>query len=178
MNWAGNHCSVGRRAGAGRVSSGWARPGGKRQCGAVIIEFAIAASLFLMLILATLDLGALLWAHMTLQYAVREGARYSVVNQGRIDSDPSCDDVIRVIQRNSMGLTAVLNPRYEIQINNGTPHTEQIRLGGSCTSGMFGRRGDLVILRLTAKWLLATPYFGGGREYEFSVATIMQNEEH
>lgn len=177
MKWAGNNFGGGRRAGAVGVSSGWAR-WRRRQGGVATLEFALAAPIVLALIFSTFDLSLRLWAQMTLQYAVREGARYSVVDQGHIDSDPSCDDVIGVIQRNSMGLTAILNPRYEITINNGKPHTEQIRLGGSCMSGMFGGRGDLVTLRLTAKWPGITPFFGGVPAYEFSVAAIMQNEEH
>jgi hypothetical protein len=151
----------------------------QRQRGAALLEFAIVGPLLLLLIFVTIDLSLVLWAHMTLQYAVREGARYSVVDQGTLDNDPACRDVIRVIQKNSMGLTTLLNPTYEIAINNSGFQTHTIGPGGNCTAQMFGKRGELMVLRLTAKWPLFTPYLQDslrGPYYQFSVAATMQNE--
>jgi TadE-like protein len=160
---------------------GTARVTRRHQRGAALVEFAIVAPLLLLLILVTIDLSLLLWAHITLQYAVREGARYAVVNHGNLDSSPACGDVIRVIQQNSMGLTDLLKPIYQIAINNGTFQDYPIEPDGSCPVGMFGGRGDLMVLKMTAKWPLFTPYLKGwlhGPHYQFSVAATMQNEAH
>jgi hypothetical protein len=158
----------------------------RRQCGAAMLEFAIAAPIVLGLILIMMDLSLMLWAQMTLQYAVREGARYAVVDHGNIDSSPTCNSVIGVIEDNSMGLTNILNPRYEIQINDGKNPSNGQSTGidltsNSCTGAMFGQRGDLMVLKLTATWPLATPLLQkllGESGYTFSVSAIMQNEEH
>jgi Flp pilus assembly protein TadG len=46
--------------------------------GAALLEFAIAATVFLTLTFAVLELGRLLWVHNALADAARRGARYAV----------------------------------------------------------------------------------------------------
>lgn len=46
--------------------------------GAAIVEFAVAATVFLTLTFAVLELGRLLWVHNALTDATRRGARYAV----------------------------------------------------------------------------------------------------
>ncbi|KVN98547.1 hypothetical protein WJ69_34410 [Burkholderia ubonensis] len=148
-----------------------------------MIEFAIAAPVVLALILIMMDLSLMLWAKMTLQYAVREGARYSVVDQGVIDNSPFCGGVIKKINDNSMGLAHILDATYEISVNNGVLRPIKIDPAASnCPSSMFGSRGDLVMLKLTAHWPLVTPMLAHllhvPKSYQFDVVTTMQNEEH
>jgi Flp pilus assembly protein TadG len=136
------------------------RLSGRLQRGVALLEFAILAPLLLLLILAMVDLSLLLWAHMTLQYAVREGARYAVVDHGVVDANPSCSEIIGVIQDKAMGLTKLMPTTY-----------------GCSGAG----RGQLTVLKVTASWPLFTPYLQDllhGPQYQFSVAATMQNEEH
>jgi len=49
--------------------------------GAALVEFAIAATVFLAAVFAVLEVGRLLWTHNSLVDATRRGARYAV-NQG------------------------------------------------------------------------------------------------
>ena len=56
--------------------------GGER--GAALVEFAIAATVFLTLTFGVLELGRLLWVHNALTDAARRGARYAV-NQPKSD---------------------------------------------------------------------------------------------
>jgi Flp pilus assembly protein TadG len=46
--------------------------------GAALVEFAIAATVFLTVTFAVLELGRLLWVHNALADAARRGARYAV----------------------------------------------------------------------------------------------------
>jgi Flp pilus assembly protein TadG len=48
--------------------------------GATLVEFAIAASAFLMVMFAVLEFGRLLWLHNALTDAARRGARYAVLH--------------------------------------------------------------------------------------------------
>jgi len=151
----------------------------RKQSGTTVVEYAIIAPLLFFLILVVFDISLLMWARMTLQYAVREGARYAVVDQENIGASPACGDVIRVIQQSSMGLTGILKPSYEIQINGQAPAAVKASSGG-CPAEMFGKRGDLVVLRLHANWPLLTPYLPrlAGQGYPFSVTATMRNEEN
>lgn len=52
-----------------------------KQRGATLVEFSIAATVFLMAMFAVLEFGRVLWTHNALADAARRGARYAVVNQ-------------------------------------------------------------------------------------------------
>src|SRR5882724_7344243 len=58
---------------------------GNRQRGATLVEFSIAATVFLMAMFAVLEFGRVLWTHNALADAARKGARYAVLHsQGDI----------------------------------------------------------------------------------------------
>ena len=48
--------------------------------GASLVEFSIAATVFLMVMFAVIEFGRALWTHNALADAARKGARYAVVN--------------------------------------------------------------------------------------------------
>jgi Flp pilus assembly protein TadG len=50
----------------------------RNERGAAIVEFAVAATVFLTLTFGVLELGRLLWVHNALTDATRRGARYAV----------------------------------------------------------------------------------------------------
>src|SRR6266404_4649023 len=52
----------------------------RRQRGATLVEFAIAATVFLTVMFAVLEFGRALWVHNALADAARRGARYAVVH--------------------------------------------------------------------------------------------------
>ena len=59
----------------------------KGERGAALVEFAIAATVFLTAMFAILEFGRALWVHNALTDAVRRGARYAVIHRASdIDS--------------------------------------------------------------------------------------------
>jgi hypothetical protein len=52
----------------------------KGECGATLVEFSIAATVFLMAMFAILEFGRVLWTHNALTDAARRGARYAVLH--------------------------------------------------------------------------------------------------
>jgi len=52
----------------------------KNQRGATLVEFAIAATVFLTVMFAVLEFGRALWVHNALTDAARRGARYAVLH--------------------------------------------------------------------------------------------------
>jgi Flp pilus assembly protein TadG len=53
------------------------RPGKSGERGATLVEFAIAATVFLMAMFAVIEFGRALWVHNALADAARRGARYA-----------------------------------------------------------------------------------------------------
>ncbi len=52
-----------------------------KQRGATLVEFSIAATVFLLAMFAVLEFGRALWTHNALADAARRGARYAAVNK-------------------------------------------------------------------------------------------------
>ncbi|MDD5250355.1 MAG: TadE/TadG family type IV pilus assembly protein [Rhodocyclaceae bacterium] len=156
---------------------------GSRQRGSSIVEFALVAPVFFFLFLAVIEFGILFWVNLTMQHAVREGARYAVTGQSNLDPNASDQQrynaVIQDIKNNSMGLYGMLNPTIAITINGGS--SQSYSNSASYNGGMFGGPGDIIVLQLNCAWPiitpLAKPFFAGtDGQYQFSVAATMRNE--
>lgn len=147
----------------------------RRQRGASVVEFAIVAPLLFFLLFGMIDLCVLFWVNLTMQHAVREGARYAVT--GRSDLDPDSRNqqrylaVIAKIKDSSMGLFDRVEPRI-----NGVGYGDPSKY----SAGMFGAAGEIVVIRIDCAWPLLTPlvqpFFQDGK-YRFTVAAAMRNEE-
>jgi Flp pilus assembly protein TadG len=151
-----------------------------KQRGVVTVEFALLAPLLFLLVCIAMDLGIALWVNLTMQYAVREGVRYSVTGQSNLDPSATNQQrylaIIQKIKDSSMGLYGAVSPNYAITINGKTQaYSSQASYGSS----MFGNPGDIVVLQINCIWPLLTPlvspFFAGGK-YSFSVAATMRNE--
>jgi Flp pilus assembly protein TadG len=167
------------------IASGRVRGVGAKMRGAAIVEFALIAVAYLILILGLFEFATLFWVNLTMQYAVREGARYAIT--GRADLGPSrYESIIAKMKDSSMGQWDVVNPVIAITINNGA--TQTYSNSAQYTAGMFGTAGDIVVFRLNCQWPLITPVsnllrivnptsvFFPGNNYAFSVAATMRNE--
>jgi Flp pilus assembly protein TadG len=149
----------------------------RRQHGNAILEFALVAMLFITLLTSVAELGLMFWATLSMQHAVREGARYSVTGLSDLDPSPTNPNrynaVIARIRDQSMGLYDTVSPTVTVQTIDtaGALHT----VGGTS----FGNPGDITVIRLDCHWPLVTPFlrpfFPGGR-YDFSVSATMRNE--
>jgi Flp pilus assembly protein TadG len=153
----------------------------RRQRGVSTVEFAFIAPILLALLCAAFDFGVSMWVNLTMQYAVREGARYAVTGQDNLDPNASDQQrylaIIQEIKDSSMGLYNMVNPSYTITINGQTAQSYNTQ--GSYSTGMFGNPGDIIVLQLNCTWPMLTPllrpFFQNGN-YAFSVAATMRNE--
>lgn len=146
----------------------------RRERGASAVEFAIVAPLLFFLLFAIIDVCAMFWVTLTMQHAVREGARYAVT--GRADLDPNASNqqrfraVIEKMRENSMGLYERVQPQI-----NGIGYGDAAKYN----DGMFGAAGEIFVLQVDCSWRVLTPllqpFFDNGT-YRFSVAATMRNE--
>jgi Flp pilus assembly protein TadG len=143
----------------------------RRQRGASAVEFALIAPVLFLLLLLALDLGISLWVNLTMQYAVREGARYAVT--GRADQTPGerLNSVVAVISSQSLGYYDSICTPLSV---NGTVSS------AANAASVLGGAGDIIVVRVDCSWKLATPIvaavFPNG-VYKFAVAATMQNEQ-
>lgn len=139
-----------------------------------MVEFAIVLPLLLLLLMAIFEFGVLFWVNMTMQHAVREGARYAIT--GRDDLDPNPDEsgiklrpaaVLEKIRSSTQGLYDSVVKGYSV--------TDP---GGDALAG-FGGPGQIVVIHLQCSWPLLTPlvrpFFNDGI-YTFTVSSAMRNE--
>jgi hypothetical protein len=152
-----------------------------RQRGVAMIEFALTAPVFLLLIFLIIDFSYLFWVNLTMQHAVREGVRFAVV--GRTLADPNdpqgqtqlnhCDSAKEFIRRNAMGLYDKLNPTIAFNTVDASGNVVPVP-SGSCWSA-----GQIIMVDATTEMPLLTPlvrpFFPDGT-YVFSVSTTMKNE--
>jgi Flp pilus assembly protein TadG len=110
--------------------------------GQTLVETAISLSIFLLLVLGTIDFGYLISTKVTLQNAVRQGGRYAITGQCITGSDGSCsmtryNSIMQVVENTSLGVAAA----SEIQIRC----TDN---GGGCPTNAGGP-GDVVTITVT-----------------------------
>jgi Flp pilus assembly protein TadG len=152
--------------------------------GAALVEFALIAPILFFLIAMIMELGIMFWVNLTMQYAVREGARYSVTGQNNLDpasaNKQRYEAVLRKINDSSLGLYAMVSP---VVVVNGVSQAPS-----AYNNNMFGAAGDIVVLQVNCTWPVITPAWrlmallnpktstSAPGQYAFSVAATMRNE--
>jgi Flp pilus assembly protein TadG len=150
----------------------------RAQGGSSLVELALVLPLFLLLMIGIIEMSIVFFTTLTMQYAVREGARYAVTGQSNLDPNKANPQrylaVIQKIKDSSMGLYDSVSP--VIVVNNTSYST-----ASSYNANMFGSPGQIIVLQLNCTWELATPllaqFFSGGK-YNFTVAATMLNESY
>lgn len=156
----------------------------KMEKGAAMVEFALLAPLLFFLLFIIIELGLMFWVNLTMQYAVREGARYSVTGQSNLDPATVNQQrylaVIQKIKDSSMGLYDRINPTIVVNKIAQTP--------GTYSNTMFGTPEQNIVLQLNCTWPVVTPAWrlmallnpstqsSSSGSYAFSVAATMRNE--
>lgn len=146
----------------------------RRQSGATLVEMAIIAPVFLLVLVAIIELSMMFFATLTMQYAVREGARFAVTgrsSESATGTQQRYATVIAKIKDNSLGMYDRTSPQISV---NGTKYSTS-----AYNNGMFGAPGDIVVIQLDCSWPVTTPmlssFFTNG-VYRFAVAATMRNE--
>ncbi len=150
-----------------------------KEKGSSLVEFAIAITLFFTVLFAIIDFSYLYWVNLTMQHAVREGARYAVV--GRTDLDPTpqgtaqdkCDAAIQEIKNQSMGLYDTVSAVVTLKTMDANGNFVTLP-ANTCWSA-----NQIILIDLDCSVPLLTPYirpFFTSGVYKFSVSATMKNE--
>lgn len=143
------------------------RPRGAR--GLTIVETALAIPIFLFLVFGIIDIGRVLFAHMTFQHAVREAGRFAVTGRtlpGSGGATPRRDSIARMVVNHCNPFP--LRPA-DVVISSQS--------GGQ---GSAGGPGDRVTISVTYRVELLTPLIGQcfppDGAFVVNVATTFRNE--
>ncbi len=142
--------------------------------GQTIVEFALVVPIIFLLLFGLIDLGIMFYVNLTMQNAVRQGARTSVV--GSSSGGPTQRAaLIQTIRDSSNGLYDKGQPRLTTYIV--TPGSSTF---SNFTGANIGGSGQIVMVRLDYTWPLLThilsPFFTND-EYSFTVKATMRNEQ-
>ena len=129
--------------------------------------------------MAIVDLSHMYYVNLTMQHAVREGARYAVTGQTGLDPDPAvsamdrCNAARQRIIDGSVGLFTRVSAQVSFKTVDAAGNV--VTLGsGSC----YGA-GQIIVISVDANVDLITPLmkplFANG-EYAFNVSATMRNE--
>jgi Flp pilus assembly protein TadG len=147
--------------------------------GQTTVEFAVAALLLVPLLFAIMDLAIMFYVNLTMQRAVREGARYAITGQTGTSGNRRTE-LINQIKKASLDLydkndLSEKDPSVSILTPTSTTFTNYT---GSPVSDT-GSQNQIIIVRLTYAWPLLTPvlkpFFLNGR-YTFTASATMKNE--
>ena len=144
----------------------------KKQKGTTCVEFAIVSTLFFLLLFSMMDFALYGFVNLTMQHAVREGARYAIT--GRADLDPEDESnrtaaIKAKIRSSSFGVVERVVDIDDIRVTNSN---------GQPVSG-FGAPGEAIVIRLDCSWPSLNPFIAPNLTngaYSFSVSAAMTNE--
>ena len=146
---------------------------GNRNRGSSTVEFAIVGLFFFLLMFMVLDFAVYSFIKLTMQHAVREGARYAVTGQVNLDPQAKFDRkraVIQKIRDNSMGYFDEVMEESDIQVTD---------IHGSPVTG-FGAPGESIVITFNCHWPIISPFTRAllsDSHYNFSVRASMRNED-
>ena len=147
--------------------------------GAATVEFAFTVMVLLVFIMAIVDFSYLFFVNLTMQHAVREGARYAATGQSNLDLNPQgtaqdrCDAAIVQIKAASMGFFDQAGAVVVFKTVNNDGTITQVP-SNSCAAA-----GQIIVITLNCELPLITPliqtFFPNGK-YTFSASSTMKNE--
>ncbi|MBC7908501.1 MAG: pilus assembly protein [Rhodospirillaceae bacterium] len=73
--------------------------------GATAVEFALVLPVFLVLLLGTMELGRVMWAHSTLQFAAEEASRYAIAHSSASNAEITAKAQAHLVGLNSGEVT-------------------------------------------------------------------------
>jgi Flp pilus assembly protein TadG len=143
----------------------------RNDSGQTLVEVAISLSVFLMLVLGTIDFGYMFSTKLTLQNAVRQAGRYAITGRCLTNPDGSCqqtryNSIIQTVEDVSLGLAKP----SEIVLTC-TPN------GGGCPN-QAGGPGDIITITVIHPYNFMSGPIGAllHNTITLTVSSAFQNE--
>jgi len=135
----------------------------RSESGQTLVEFAIAALVFLTLVFVVIDFSYLYFNKLTLQNAVRQAGRYAITGQA-MPSQTRYASILQTVQTYSLGRATSSNTTI---------------CGAVLGCGCGGGPGETVTITVTYQYQFITPLvakFISGGAYAMTVSSSFKNE--
>jgi len=159
------------------------------------VEFALSVVVFFVVLFTIIEFGYLFWVNLTMQHAIREGARFAIT--GRVLDDPNnpdpnifldrCNSAKLHIKEESMGLFDLVTSDAQVTFYKVDPDGNPVPIVSGC-----GAANDIIMINIECAVPLLTPFdhilplltgtpaawapiFQNGK-YNFRVRATMKNE--
>lgn len=144
----------------------------KHQKGTALVEFAIVASVFLMLLFTVIDFAIYGYIKLTMQHAIREGARYAVTGRSDLDPDANNNREAAILEK----MNRSSNGEFDNVVTINGVRVEDV--DGQNVVG-FGQAGEIIAIHVDCEWPAISPFIYPLLErgkYQFTVSATMRNE--
>jgi Flp pilus assembly protein TadG len=148
------------------------RKGDRRssQRGSTLLEFALIAPLFFLLVCGIFDFGHLFFVQMSMQDAIRQAGRFAVTGNHLPDPNNPGNNLSRV--------ASIIKTAQDASAGTTITGIKISSLNGGSNSA--GGPGDTVTVSVTDDLQLVTPliaqFFGPNGIYTFTVSVTFKNE--
>jgi Flp pilus assembly protein TadG len=155
----------------------------RRTAGTTILETAFAFPAFILILLATFDVGYIFYVKTALQHAVREAGRMAqtgstlTVSQGN-NGDGKGDGKTVTLSR-ADSIVAMIQQQSGVGVTSSNITMTAVTAAGTTVQGAGGP-GDVVTIRVQYQVALVTPVLGNifpSQHYAVNVGTSFRNEE-
>jgi Flp pilus assembly protein TadG len=154
----------------------------ERSRGQALVEVALVAPLFFLLVFGTIDLGRVIWANDAVASAAREGARYASVHGGTLEQTPLITkEVIRTHTLNYV-IAAGANPTVNVCFaSTSTVASQAVGCTGDVDETVNGStvslaRGNLVKVTVRSQVpVVVGSFFGVGHWTVSGESTVLVN---
>lgn len=123
----------------------------RRSRGQSLVEFALVLPLFLLLVMAIMDLGLAVFSYNSITNAAREGARLAIVNQD------TTKITTRITQQSAIARSPTVTVDYYQAAADGTPDTTKTCPIGSSS---YISVGCLAVVTFSGSYTPITPIIG------------------
>lgn len=149
----------------------------KKNRGTASVEFALTSMIFLTLFFVLIDFSYLFFVNLTLQHAVREGARYAVTGQfdplAAGTNQDRCDAAVAQIKTQAMGFFDQAGAVVTFKVVNAD---------GSLTTvpaSLCAGPNQIMVISVDCQLPLISPFikaFFTDGKYTFTVSSTMKTE--
>jgi Flp pilus assembly protein TadG len=147
--------------------------------GQALVEVAMVAPLFFLMVFGTIDIGRVIWANDVVAGAAREGARYASVHAGYINTDTKATkDQIKAHALNFV-IAGGSNPSATVCFASAATLANQ---GAGCSGDVDESteigyaRGNIVSVRVTSHVpIIVGSFFGAGSWTVSGESTVLIN---
>lgn len=146
--------------------------------GASIIEFALVAPFFILVVFAAFQVGLVMFVQNALEAAAREASRYGITAQQDASMPREAAIKNKVLSVLNTYTKGIVNPLKVMIAVKSYPNLPSLEANGTPISNTFGIAGQAVRYEISYTWNTLFPIFGTSSTIVLKGITPIVNESY